>query len=679
MQTEQWESALGLGGMGDAVMSDQVPSAATYLPRGSFSATDISSAPSPAHSAHQYDWRSNASSPPLSPGSTATSTDFQSFFNALNSPANSNPALSNRSVTSPLHETYSPQFNPNTFGIGSPIATPVADTSGINWSILQPRQQQALAPAPTPRISRLIPGEGPVHGGIEVTVLGENFIPDLVCVFGDSAAVPTHFWSSNTLVCVLPPSANPGPVVVGIKGVPLTVESGTGLQLFTYKDDSDRSLLELALQVVGLKMTGRLEDASAVAMRIVGNGNNTNGASPHGSRNPSPSANGAGGPTDTEGLFSRMNAATASVYSSPAPSRPSSRAHSRRASIVTLANGSSSPNTSTATLPLPYTGPGGETRNFEGTVIKFLSLLDLDPSLIPGSAPSLPLAQPPISHSNAQEHTLLHLATVLGFHRLVQFLLARNVDIDSPDRNGFTALHFAALYGRVAICRQLIDAGAHPAMRNLAGKTPLDIAEDRDDVDVAEILQRARPSFLHRPSNSTSPATTPRSSSLHHLVGLSNLPRSMPMPRPPPMLPRSTSHSRSSRGSPVSSYSSELFSEEEDDSGSFSDRVSDEEDGGDYYSSDDETDSEGSFDSSEESSSDGSDDDGDEFGRRSASRRASRSASMVSLHYLLEAEEDVRAAAEWGVPNATPVPSACEFLSLLLALSIADIYYPLQL
>jgi NaMN:DMB phosphoribosyltransferase len=31
----------------------------------------------------------------------------------------------------------------------------------------------------------------------------------------------------------------------------------------------------------------------------------------------------------------------------------------------------------------------GETRNFEGIVIKFLSLLDLDPSLIPGAAPSL--------------------------------------------------------------------------------------------------------------------------------------------------------------------------------------------------------------------------------------------------------------------------------------------------
>jgi hypothetical protein len=88
---------------------------------------------------------------------------------------------------------------------------------------------------------------------------------DLTCVFGDSPAMTTHFWSSNTLICILPPSSTPGPVVVGIKGTPLSVEHG--LQLFTYKDDSDRSLLELALQVVGLKMTGRLEDAKNVAMR----------------------------------------------------------------------------------------------------------------------------------------------------------------------------------------------------------------------------------------------------------------------------------------------------------------------------------------------------------------------------------------------------------------------------
>ena len=157
------------------------------------------------------------------------------------------------------HSPYDPSYIPSS-SIFSNIAPPLA---GSAWGFANPARPQA----PAPRISRLIPGEGPVHGGIEVTVLGENFVRDLICVFGDSPAMTTHFWSSNTLICILPPSANPGPVVVGIKGLPLSVEEGNSLQLFTYKDDSDRSLLELALQVVGLKMTGRLEDAKNVARR----------------------------------------------------------------------------------------------------------------------------------------------------------------------------------------------------------------------------------------------------------------------------------------------------------------------------------------------------------------------------------------------------------------------------
>ena len=82
-----------------------------------------------------------------------------------------------------------------------------------------------------------------MHGGIEVTILGANFVPGLTCVFGDSPATNTQLWSENTIVCVLPPSSCPGPVVVSFKA-----ERGAqgsppgGLQLFTYLDTSDRAL-----------------------------------------------------------------------------------------------------------------------------------------------------------------------------------------------------------------------------------------------------------------------------------------------------------------------------------------------------------------------------------------------------------------------------------------------------
>ncbi|KAG1091257.1 hypothetical protein G6F42_019478 [Rhizopus arrhizus] len=48
--------------------------------------------------------------------------------------------------------------------------------------------------------------------------------------------------------------------------------------VFTYLVETDRALMELALQVVGMKMTGIVEDARKIAMRIV-QGNNSNNTS----------------------------------------------------------------------------------------------------------------------------------------------------------------------------------------------------------------------------------------------------------------------------------------------------------------------------------------------------------------------------------------------------------------
>ena len=196
-------------------------------------------------------------------------------------------------------------------------------------------------------------------------------------------------------------------------------------------------------------------------------------------------------PTDNASLASSMAAATAHVYNhTSSTSRPASIVSSRRSSF----------DVSHSAPPRMSSSTGGTPLSFEAMVIRFLTLLDLDPSEIPGSAPSFPLASAPISHANAQRHTLLHLAAVLGFHRLSAFLIARGIDLESPDRNGFTALHFAALYGRVAITRQLLDAGAASYARNRAGKTAHDIARDRDDVDVEELFLRTR----------TTPTMTPR-------------------------------------------------------------------------------------------------------------------------------------------------------------------------
>ncbi|GAN11407.1 conserved hypothetical protein [Mucor ambiguus] len=124
--------------------------------------------------------------------------------------------------------------------------------------------------AAVPQLERLVPAQGPTYGGVEVTLLGSGFYRGLTCLFGEHVAT-TVYWNPNTIVCILPPAANTGPVVVSFKEHPLVLE-GQDVAIFTYYDASDQALLELALQVVGLKMTGKLHDAKHVAMRIVQGG-----------------------------------------------------------------------------------------------------------------------------------------------------------------------------------------------------------------------------------------------------------------------------------------------------------------------------------------------------------------------------------------------------------------------
>ncbi|CAB4256469.1 similar to Saccharomyces cerevisiae YIR033W MGA2 ER membrane protein involved in regulation of OLE1 transcription, acts with homolog Spt23p [Maudiozyma barnettii] len=183
--------------------------------------------------------------------------------------------------------------------------------------------QQAIAsltalPSPhdevhAPTIQRIIPAQGPINGGIEITLLGKNFKQGQRIKFGENIALSTQCWNDSTMVTYLPPASTPGQVVVTIEDKPGTVSQINAHQLaslqlppqspqtvnlnaiFTYVDDTDRQLIELALQIVGLKMNGKLEDARNIAKRIVGT------SSTHST--PSPMSSSAGGYTDDESLI----------------------------------------------------------------------------------------------------------------------------------------------------------------------------------------------------------------------------------------------------------------------------------------------------------------------------------------------------------------------------------------
>ncbi|KAI9365457.1 immunoglobulin E-set [Zopfochytrium polystomum] len=149
-----------------------------------------------------------------------------------------------------------------------------AETPSLTNGLTTQVPPTTASPAPTtrtPTIHRIIPSSGPMTGGIEVTLLGSNLHQNLTVLFGGVPAASLHSWGSgSTLVCILPPSSTPGPMPVTFKERPLTSITAIGeVVIFTYRDETERALMELALQVVGLKMTGRLEDARDVAMRIV--------------------------------------------------------------------------------------------------------------------------------------------------------------------------------------------------------------------------------------------------------------------------------------------------------------------------------------------------------------------------------------------------------------------------
>jgi len=309
----------------------------------------------------------------------------------------------------------------------------------------------SLNPHRPPTINKLIPGEGPKAGGIEVTCLGSGFCQGLEVMFGDSKATTTTFWGETSLVCLLPPSAFAGSVPVTFKHqhqqqqmqaypTPPMVKQ---TPYFKYVDDDEQQIIRTALSVLGHKMTGKMEDVRDLARRIVGDGPSSWGAS----SGHSPSG-GAGGQN-----ISGFNAATFGV-------------------------------------------------DVEATLLRCLDLIDLDDS------PHMPR----LNLRRASGQTMLHLACSLGLHRFVAALLARGANPEPRDKGGFTPMHFAALHNHPQIVRRLMLSGADPTIRSLQGYTPADMATSEDVLRAArriETRSRTRSgSFLR---SRTSSATSLRS------------------------------------------------------------------------------------------------------------------------------------------------------------------------
>lgn len=148
-------------------------------------------------------------------------------------------------ITTSHFPSLSDMFSPNTPPVTQPsqLLATLVPPQPMPFLFFNPSSPPPVSSLPLPKIHRLIPSSGPTHGGIEVTILGENFHPAIQfnCVFGDVVASSTQRWSDNTLLCVLPPRSTPGVVGVWFEGLDETKNS-TLPSLFTYTDESDRAL-----------------------------------------------------------------------------------------------------------------------------------------------------------------------------------------------------------------------------------------------------------------------------------------------------------------------------------------------------------------------------------------------------------------------------------------------------
>ncbi|CCK73094.1 Mga2p KNAG_0M02410 [Huiozyma naganishii CBS 8797] len=157
-----------------------------------------------------------------------------------------------------------------------------SDFSNVHITPRNPARVQSTVPSDQitleePSIQRVIPSRGPINGGIEITLLGSKFKQGLIVQFGGNIALSTQCWSETTILTYLPPAATAGQVFVTITDPnepdqselqQMGVDIGKKA-IFTYVDETDRQLIELALQIVGLKMNGKLEDARNIAQRIL--------------------------------------------------------------------------------------------------------------------------------------------------------------------------------------------------------------------------------------------------------------------------------------------------------------------------------------------------------------------------------------------------------------------------
>lgn len=266
-------------------------------------------------------------------------------------------------------------------------------------------------------IHKLVPAEGSITGGTEVTLLGSGFYPGMEVVFGDTLATTTTFWGDKCLNCLTPPALQPGLVSVVFKHEHPTfgqVQQPQPLMpkqqlFFRYVDDRELQMYRLALNILGQKL-GSQADAFQTAQQIMG--------------------------SDPNAIFNMQK---------DMQGGGSSGGHQRQ---------------------VPGHESQGKLSDLDSKMLTYLEYIDLDDNPRP----------PRYNSRSATGQTLLHFAASLGLTRFVAGLLARGANPDVQDNTGNVPMHLAALHGHAHIVNRLRLAGANANARSVRGFTPADLA-----------------------------------------------------------------------------------------------------------------------------------------------------------------------------------------------------------
>ncbi|KAJ2213798.1 SPT3 Dosage dependent suppressor of Ty-induced promoter mutations-like protein [Coemansia sp. RSA 487] len=368
-------------------------------------------------------------------------------------------------VTLGLQQTTAGLMDPGLFGSDSSgTSAAAAAAAAVAAAGLMPQmggaEDLSRSSVQPMQINQLMPSQGPVAGGTTILISGRGFHPNIAVFFGEIQACRVQVLSSSNITCVLPPFRTPAPVSVKITDLlTMVVYDSTspvsGAGVFTYMEDTDQAILELALQVMGLRQGGQQ------SQQQLGGGPLTVLGSPL--MSPVMQAQGTGSPSSRKSSPTRQNASASAAGTGTDAQGLSSQQKQQMNRIL-------QDHTIVTTLRVLRTASEArDLMEIENSLVRLFMMLQ--------SRGMMDASRLSMRHETTGR-TLLHFATLLGMRSLADFLVSRGVNIDDTENSGMTALHFAGMYAkRESIFELLLNSGASTVIRSGLGQTAGDVAK----------------------------------------------------------------------------------------------------------------------------------------------------------------------------------------------------------